>query len=1061
MRSIKELEKLFRSQDWQEARELYHEGVIESLHYDPDERMLSGSVANERGNGHFQVFIDWGLSQPVCDCNCPQGKFCRHGAILVHGALDDTNPLLESRDEQVAAWLDRLKPQSYKAVKPNQDILIYLLSLAKVRDSHGFKVDIRLTKRLKSGQLSKSLRNSYLSESLLAEVDANERHLLADLMASRNEYGLVPNLDDLAAILATGRCYWQEMGNSPVTLAPPQSGKLSWHQQGGAFHLTLNVPGLSAKDLIASHPLCYLDNSTKTIVPLDFQLTPEQVMALLDAPPLSEAQLAWAWPMMQEWLGNSPALTPPPVELPSKTTAPVPVLELSCTDRKPASCMATLWFDYQGQRISPYLADAILQDSHGQPLPRNKPVEQQAIDILRSAGFSLAPASFNYWSVPDFQLCAESDSWFGILHQLLPSLRKSGWQVHCPADFPYSLSHADSQIETRIEEEDANFFSLSMMIQVGDKPLPLLPILRTALQQLSAEHLHNEFQDAGLYLYIPLSDTQALPLPMEQVRPILTQFVELFMPGSLRADGSIRLSKFQSHQTLAMLNQHSLLGQGRSRLRDIAASLSRFDEIQRVDPPPQLAATLRPYQLQGLSWMQFLREYGLAGILADDMGLGKTLQTIANLCVEKQAGRLTNPALILAPTSVIFNWQNELKRFAPHLQVSLLHGPQRQQQLEKLGSADVVVTSYPLLARDIQHLQAQHWHYLVMDEAQLLKNPATRLYQAVQALDANYKLCLTGTPMENHIGELWALFNLLLPGLLGSQIQFSKLFRQPIEKHNDPERRQLLAERIRPFLLRRSKDKIASELPAKTEIISKVRIEGKQAELYESVRLTVDDSLREVIASKGLGRSQLEILDAMLKLRQVCCHPQLMSLPTAQKVKQSAKLELLLEMLPELVSEGRRILLFSQFTSMLDIIEQQVQGLGIDYVKLTGATRHRQQVIEQFKQGNAPLFLISLKAGGTGLNLTEADTVIHFDPWWNPAAENQATDRAHRIGQDKPVFVYKLIVEGSIEERIQQLQQQKHRLAQAILSDEMDNLSEGFNAENLQLLLQPLVVADS
>lgn len=1060
MRSIKELEKLFRSQDWQEARVLYHQGLIESLQYDPDERMLSGTVANERGTGHYQVFIDWGLSQPICDCNCPQGKFCRHGALLIQGALDDANPLLDSRDEQVAAWLDRLKPKTDKVTKPKQDILIYLLSLAKVRDRHGFKVDIRLTRRLKNGSLSKSLRNSYLSESLLAEVDTQERQLLANLMAARNEYGLIPQLDDLKEILATGRCYWQTMSDSPLSLAATKPGVLKWQQQGDAYHLVLDIPGLEAKDIIATHPLCYLDNSTTAIVPLDFQLTPEQVQALLDAPPLSAMQLAWAWPMMQQWLGNSPALSPPPLELPTQTTTPVPELVLSCTDKKTRSCVATLWFDYQGQRISPYLAEAILQDSNGQSLPRHKPFEQQAIDTLRNAGFTLAPASFNYWSVPDFQLCAEPENWFCILHQLLPSLQASGWKISQPADFPYSLSQAESQIETRIEEENDNFFSLSMMVQVGDKPLPLLPILRTALQQLPTERLHDEGQDKDQYLYIPLSNTQALPLPMAQVRPILTQFVELFMPGSLRADGSIRLSKFQSHQTLFMLNQHSLLGQGHARLRDIAASLRRFDEIQEIAPPQQLQATLRPYQLQGLSWMQFLREYGLAGILADDMGLGKTLQTIANLCVEKHAGRLTSPALILAPTSVIFNWQTELKRFAPHLQVILLHGPQRQQQFGKLATVDVVVTSYPLLSRDIEQLQAQSWHYLVMDEAQLLKNPVTRLYQAVQGLNATYKLCLTGTPMENHIGELWALFNLLLPGLLGSQSQFTKLFRQPIEKHNDAERRQLLAERIRPFLLRRSKDKIASELPAKTEIISKVRIEGKQAELYESVRLTVDDSLREVISSKGLGRSQLDILDAMLKLRQVCCHPQLMSLPTAQKVKQSAKLELLLEMLPELVSEGRRILLFSQFTSMLNIIEQQVQGLGIDYIKLTGATRHRQQVIEQFKRGNAPLFLISLKAGGTGLNLTEADTVIHFDPWWNPAAENQATDRAHRIGQDKPVFVYKLIVEGSIEERIQQLQQQKNRLAEAILSDEMGDLSEGFNTENLQLLLQPLVVAE-
>jgi SNF2 family DNA or RNA helicase len=321
----------------------------------------------------------------------------------------------------------------------------------------------------------------------------------------------------------------------------------------------------------------------------------------------------------------------------------------------------------------------------------------------------------------------------------------------------------------------------------------------------------------------------------------------------------------------------------------------------------------------------------------------------------------------------------------------------------------------------------------VADEAQAIKNARAKVAQALRELDSRHRLCLTGTPLENNLAELWAQFDFLMPGLLGDSRSFGQVFRGPIERAGDTDRRAALARRIRPFLLRRTKAAVARELPAKTEVVHRVELTGAQRDLYETIRLSVHERVRQAIADKGLEQAQIVILDALLKLRQVCCDPRLVKLDAASNVTDSAKLDALIELVQPLVAEGRRLLLFSQFTSMLALIEGELKRCGIDFVKLTGATKDRRTPISRFQQGKVPVFLISLKAGGTGLNLTAADTVIHYDPWWNPAAEQQATDRAHRIGQDKPVFVYKLIASSTVEERIGGLQERKRALAAGIL----------------------------
>ncbi len=437
--------------------------------------------------------------------------------------------------------------------------------------------------------------------------------------------------------------------------------------------------------------------------------------------------------------------------------------------------------------------------------------------------------------------------------------------------------------------------------------------------------------------------------------------------------------------------------------------------------------------------------------------LGKTVQALAHLMIEKTTGRLDRPSLIVAPTSLMTNWRLEAARFTPALQVLTLHGPQRRKHFKEIPNYDVVLTTYALLPRDQKELQSYSYHLLILDESQAIKNPKVQTGKVARSLDVRHRLCLTGTPMENHLGELWSMFDFLMPGLLGNEFQFRRLFRRPIEQFGDTERRELLARRIAPFTLRRSKEQVAKELPAKTEIMRTVELHDAQRDLYESIRVAMQHKVRQTIQHRGLARSRIVILDALLKLRQVCCDPRLLRLEATKhfKFKRSAKLDLLLELLDNLLAEGRRVLLFSQFTTMLGLIELDLARRKIAYTKLTGQTRDRATPVEHFQAGKVPLFLISLKAGGTGLNLTAADTVIHYDPWWNPAVEDQATDRAHRIGQDKPVFVYKLFTEGTVEERIRELQARKRALTDGVLAAK-DDAKTQWTDQDLDFLFAPL-----
>jgi hypothetical protein len=618
--------------------------------------------------------------------------------------------------------------------------------------------------------------------------------------------------------------------------------------------------------------------------------------------------------------------------------------------------------------------------------------------------------------------------WHRFRGEKIALLEELGWRVTVDDNVGHRVFDADpAQWESTLTPGGGGWFSLSVGFDVGGTRYDLLPILAGLLENDFLEETLERL-DSG-YVYAPLPGGDALRLPIGRVRRILHHLASLIDP---KFPGKARLHALD---VAALAGLEGLGIEAPPELAELAAKLRDFSGIEAVEPAEGVRAVLRDYQLAGFRWMQFLARYGLHGILADDMGLGKTLQTLTHILTEKRTGASRGlPALVVAPTSVVPNWRAEAHRFTPDLRVLVLNGPERRKYHRSIPHADVVLTSYALLHRDIDQLRAFPYHMVVLDEAQNIKNPHAKVAQAACRLDARQRLCLSGTPVENHLGELWSLMRFLIPGFLGSEQAFNTRFRKPIEKDGDMERNEVLRKRVAPLILRRTKDQVAKELPPKTLLVHLIELHTAQKDLYETVRATMNKRVREAIAARGGGDYQIVFLDALLKLRQICCDPRLLPAEFAATVGESAKLDFLTDLLAVLIEEGRRILLFSQFTSMLALIEQHLRRENIPYLILTGASKDRGQLVEDFQTGRIPLFLISLKAGGTGLNLTAADTVIHYDPWWNPAAEAQATDRAYRIGQDKPVFVHKLLCQDTVEERIHQLQQDKAKLAAGLLA---------------------------
>lgn len=552
-----------------------------------------------------------------------------------------------------------------------------------------------------------------------------------------------------------------------------------------------------------------------------------------------------------------------------------------------------------------------------------------------------------------------------------------------------------------------------------------------------------------------------------------------------------RISSKQAGFLEATLRQHTdWRVQAPSAWRDRAAKQSGEAKLE-CPPLGDLETVLRPYQKQGVAWLQFLRENGFGGILADEMGLGKTLQTLAFFKTRSRrresaqteedgadssrlAGRLqgferasreleidqslvtsaaTKPHLVVCPTSLVFNWVAEAKKFTPELKVLALHGPDRHALFNEISQSDIAVTSYALIRRDADRYRGLEFDTVVLDEAQHIKNRQTQNAQAVKSVRAWHRLVLTGTPLENSVLDLWSIFDFLMPGYLGTAKDFRERYELPIAKEKNAEAQARLARRLRPFMLRRLKREVASDLPAKLEQVSFCELTSDQRAVYQQVIEASRKEVLEAVGAQGVAKSRMVVLTALLRLRQVCCDLRLLNLEHTKAETASGKLEMFGELLEEVVDGGHRVLVFSQFVGMLSLLKERLAEEGIEYCYLDGSTTDRAKVVERFQTSAAiPVFLISLKAGGVGLNLTGADTVIHFDPWWNPAVEDQATDRAHRIGQTKVVTSYKLITRDTVEEKILTLQNRKREIIQATIGGE-EEFAASLSWEEIQELL--------
>jgi superfamily II DNA or RNA helicase len=537
--------------------------------------------------------------------------------------------------------------------------------------------------------------------------------------------------------------------------------------------------------------------------------------------------------------------------------------------------------------------------------------------------------------------------------------------------------------------------------------------------------------------YVRLSDGSFARLDSEKVKEVLLRQAEILATGG--GNGG-RLPLSQAGRIEELLQQV-----GRSQVtgdaKELFKKLRDIDEIKGTKKPRNLKASLRPYQEQGFQWLWFLHEIGSGGVLADDMGLGKTVQTIALLLAvrtdDTKSGGKAFKALIVAPTSVVTNWTRELDKFAPSIKYALWHGIDRQDRKDEIEDADVVITSYALLRRDEEFLAKLPLRYAILDEAQNIKNPLSATARAAKRLKADRRLALSGTPIENRLSEIWSIFDFVSPGLLGPLEKFEERYGRPIDA-GDAKAAQRLRATIHPFILRRTKAEVAKDLPEKIETDQVCELTGEQGALYQAVLKEVRAQVMGEVERQGMARSQIQILAGLTRLRQAACDPRLLGLPREFSDDDSGKLSALRELVQTCIAGGHRVLVFSQFVSMLQIIKKAMDEDGVGYEYLDGATKDRLSRVENFQsEDGPPVFLISLKAGGSGLNLTAADTVIHFDPWWNPAVEDQATDRAHRIGQTKVVTMYRLIAKGTIEEKILELGGKKRELVGAVLTEDV------------------------
>ncbi len=904
------------------------------------------------------------------------------------------------------------------------------------------------------------VRLTPLDRKILMAMVMNSGHMADSCVFSGTAaFAVVENM------IETHRCYLWPGGSLPLARKGVRSASPVWLASGadGLFKPSFDVA--EGETVLPTAPPLVIGREGAICQSLKTGFPDELALRWQRSAPLDHAK---AIAFVERLASDFPAVripAPPGIEETVVGNAiPIPVLTMSREaggKAGEASLLLRLTFRYGGREIEhTAVGDEIRYMDGNRMMVMTRAAAEESAAVARLTAFGLTP--FKSRSMDMFGRQTEqgaltltaggAPTWSDVVSALIPDLQAAGWEIR-HADGCRLVAVTDEDWYSDFSEASRGWLAFESGIRVGDKRVNLLPFIHRFLRD------HRDWTEAQITAAfnvpeIPVVAEDCIVLvPGSRLLAMVRQLFELYSDDALDRESRLRVDEWRAVEISRQAP--GVTWEPPPALAELVRSLDQDLTIVPQPAPPGMAAVLRTYQEYGVGWLRFLDDHRLGGILADDMGLGKTIQVIALLQVARNEGRLDLPALVVAPVSVLPNWGNELKRFAPGLKVALLHGGERHRHWEDLSGNDVVLTSYALLRLDIRMFASHPFSFVILDEAQAIKNPKAQVARAACLVNGRTRLCLTGTPVENHLGDLWSLMHFALPGVLGQQERFEQCFRRPIERDQHPVMLSQLQRRVTPLILRRTKNAVAADLPAKTEIIQTIPLSDVQHDLYQAVRLAMTERIRQEMETKGLERSRIIVLAALLKLRQTCCDPRLSDKRRKYNIPEdSGKLAWLADVLPEMVEEGRRILLFSQFTSMLDLIRLQLQEMSIPFVEIRGSTKDRGTPVRQFQEGQVPVFLLSLKAGGTGLNLTAADTVIHYDPWWNPAVEAQATDRAHRIGQDKPVFVYKLVTEKTVEERILELQKSKRSLSDLISTTGGDSLA--FTKEILDALLAPV-----
>ncbi|MFC3032571.1 SNF2-related protein [Pseudoalteromonas fenneropenaei] len=995
------------------AKEYLQDGQISFLQHSPDFAVIDAQLLGNQGNTfsqHIEIKRIKGEPAVEAECTCSSNNKCRHiAAVLLKLKIDHSGGFGE--EYLLNDWLNELEDLSQSKVVVEEQVLLFVLEqrgseLLLLPKMSPYRADgiYPLGRALTEQQLSSQVPPKGLLESdfrILSWV--RSQNLPGNLILS-GEWGV-----QALTLMAKTKRLFHSSSRQPLQLGQARSAELLWQEQKSQWQLQLSLGGQTQAMMVATEPPMYLDTQQGVLGHVQATLTSRQLAHIQTMPAVPEARLSQVVTRLRETLGAQ--AVPAPKHLSKKVAnkgldSHAASLVLKDLDGKLSLTLGLV----KAKQVANEQAQALL----------NKYTAQ-----LKGLGLSVDDIEQRSFSLPVQETAALH--WFE--HEVKPQLIQLGWQI-------LGSSVESKVVSPKVSLElkrDSHHHILGKVKFDG----VLITLNWAKIQEAETNQFANRFH------YVTFSDkTYALHLESYQA---LLDLQQRFSYYSSSSQFKFPLSYARKLMDLKALNPEC---KDKLLLNYLAEINQPQQDSQAYQNLGKQNFVLRDYQQQGLRWLSFLNRHKLGGILADDMGLGKTLQVIAYFISQHNVLN-SKPSLIVCPTSLVGNWQAEFARFAPHLPLLTIHGSQRDKHFAELAKAKFILTTYPLLKRDLGQYKGLDFDSIVLDEAQYIKNESAQVSKCVKQLNAEFKLCLSGTPVENNLLELKSLLDFVMPDVLGTKQQFKHYFQLPIERDNDRERAIELKQLLAPFILRRTKADVVKELPDKTELLKELEFAPEQKQLYQAVVTSLEQKLLDLFREQGVERSKLAFLDALLKLRQICCHP---SLVDERFQAQSAKFAWLAHHLPIMLSEGRKVIIFSQFTTVLDLIAAQCEAEQINFTMLTGQTRHRDKVIAEFTQGQCDVFLISLKAGGTGLNLTQADTVIHFDPWWNPAVEAQATDRAYRIGQDKPVFVYKLIMNNSIEQKVYQMQRDKQALVDVIFEDKAMSLNKFDEQQMLALL---------